>query len=102
MPRAAAPVSLRIEHRAAGSPALGLGVASPRLSWFVPDADPGYAQTAYEVEVTRSTGTPEIVEVASAEQVLVPWPVAPLASPERVSGRVRGRGDDEWSGRRRT
>jgi len=98
MPRAAAPVSLRIEHRAAGSPALGLGVASPRLSWFVPDADPGYAQSAYEVEVTRSTGTPETVEVASAEQALVPWPVAPLASREQVSVRVRVRGDDQWSG----
>ena len=91
MSRAAAPTGLRFEH----GPVLGVGSPAPRLSWRVPEADPGYLQTAYEVEVTRAE--PKRVVVESAEQILVPWPVAPLASRERATARVRVRGGADWS-----
>lgn len=44
----------------------------PRLSWTVPQADEGYEQTAYEVEISRD-GSRERYRVDSGEQVLVPW-----------------------------
>src|SRR3712207_4410063 len=88
----ALPASVRFEH----GPTLGVGTATPRLSWTVPDADPGFAQDAYEIEVTRA-GT-ELVTVESGEQVPVPWPVAPLASRESATVRVRVRGGGDWSG----
>ena len=104
-PSAAAPTGLRFEHHTPGGVALGIGTSAPRLSWQVPSADAGFAQGAYEVEVTRGDGEPELVRVGSAEQVLVPWPARPLASRERVSVRVRVRhgvgteGDPgAWSG----
>jgi len=114
LPRATAPTTPRCEHRTDSGPALGIGTASPRLSWTVPAADPGYQQGAYEVEITRGEGAPgaEIVRVESPDQVLVPWPSAPLAAREAASVRVRvragsGNSDDEggedaawspWSG----
>ncbi|MGC5167575.1 family 78 glycoside hydrolase catalytic domain [Luteimicrobium sp. DT211] len=80
---------------------LGVGVAAPRLSWAVDDAPAGWRQTAYEVAVRRERGVQTSgwrVEPASR---LVAWPVAPLASRERVDVRVRVRGDDgaasSWS-----
>jgi len=93
MPRAAAPTGVRFEHHEA--PALGVGLARPRLSWHVSEAEPGYRQRAYEVELTRA-GTTSTHVVDSTEQVLVPWPGSPLAARERVAVRVRVR-DDEWS-----
>jgi alpha-L-rhamnosidase len=88
MSRAAAPTGLRFEH----GPVLGIGAATPRLSWQIPDADPDYAQTAYEIEVDNAAMT-----VESAEQILVPWPAAPLTSRQRGTVRVRVRGGDDWS-----
>jgi alpha-L-rhamnosidase len=88
---ASSPTGVRFEH----GPTLGVGTASPRLSWTVPDADPDFAQDAYELEVTRA-GT-EVVTVESGNQVLVPWPVAPLASREQATVRVRIRGGGDWS-----
>ncbi|WP_405066752.1 glycoside hydrolase family 78 protein [Kribbella sp. NBC_01510] len=93
MSNLAAPTSLRFEHRAA--PVLGLGTATPRLSWQVAAADADYAQTAYEVEIT--TGTAQVYTVQSSEQVLVPWPGDPLASRESAQVRVRVRGNGDWS-----
>jgi alpha-L-rhamnosidase len=61
----------------------------------VPAADPDFTQAAYQLEVTR--GGTELVTVDSAEQILVPWPDAPLASRERATVRVRVRGGDQWS-----
>ena len=59
----------------------------PRLSWTVPAADPDFAQDAYELELTRAgRSEPETVRVESREQVLVPWPFAPLRSRESVGG----------------
>ena len=85
----AAPAGVRFEHRTDDGPVLGIGTAAPRLSWIVPAADPSFAQDAYEIEVTRGGGEPEVFRVASAEQVLVPWPAAPLASREAAQVRVR-------------
>ncbi|NIK59515.1 alpha-L-rhamnosidase [Kribbella shirazensis] len=93
MSHIAAPTALRFEHRPA--PVTGIGTATPRISWQVPAADAGYAQTAYEVEIT--TGTTQVFTVQSPDQVLVPWPGDPLASRETAQVRVRVRGNDDWS-----
>ena len=74
--------------------ALGIGAAAPRLSWKT-TAGAGWTQAAYELRVQRGdqvweSGTP----VASDESVLVPWPVAPLASRERAEVSVRVTGAD--------
>jgi alpha-L-rhamnosidase len=108
MPRAAAPTALRFEHRTDPGPTLGLGTPAPRLSWVVPDADPGFRQDAYEIEVIRTgaadgprpmpaDAVAETVQVASGDQVLVPWPVPPLASREAAAVRVRVASEGEWS-----
>jgi alpha-L-rhamnosidase len=78
---------------------VGIGTGTPRLSWFVPAADPSFVQEAYEVEVIRG-GDAEVFRVAGAEQVLVPWPAEPMASREaaRVRVRVSGGGAvSDWS-----
>ncbi|MFD3401771.1 family 78 glycoside hydrolase catalytic domain [Kribbella sp. NPDC058693] len=93
MSNLAAPTALRFEHRPA--PAAGIGTATPRISWQVPAADAGYAQTAYELEIT--TGTTQAFTVQSPDQVLVPWPADPLGSRETAQVRVRVRGNDDWS-----
>ncbi|GAA1957303.1 family 78 glycoside hydrolase catalytic domain [Microbacterium deminutum] len=74
--------------------ALGIGERRPRLSWRVTDAPEGWRQSAYRVETTRGSSAPEVFDVVSAEQVLVPWPGTPLRSRERVSVRVSVRGAD--------
>lgn len=92
----AAPSSPRFEHRTDAGPVLGIGTATPRLSWQVPAADAGYEQTAYEVEILTS-GTAHVHPVESGEQVLVAWPGEPLKSRESAQVRVRVRGDGDWS-----
>ncbi|MFG2961326.1 glycoside hydrolase family 78 protein [Streptomyces sp. NPDC048291] len=94
---AAAPSPPRFEHFTDGSPVRGIGTGSPRLSWSVSQAGPGYEQTAYEVEVVQGTTT-ERYRVESAEQVLVPWPAKPLGSREFAAVRVRVAHKEEWSG----
>ncbi|MEU7873476.1 family 78 glycoside hydrolase catalytic domain [Dactylosporangium sp. NPDC049140] len=83
------PTAPRIEHH---REARGIGEPAPRISWTT-TAEPDWRQRAYEVEVSRG-GTVEVVRVESAEQILVPWPSAPLASRERAAVRVRVAGDD--------
>jgi alpha-L-rhamnosidase len=102
VPFVAAPADLRFEHRTDDGPVLGIGTATPRLSWVVPRADAGFAQDAYEVELTRPgrAGGRAYHRVAGADQVLVPWPGEPLASREAASVRVRvsgGGGESDWS-----
>ena len=100
MGHVAAPTAVRFEHRTDEDPVLGIGTATPRLSWIVPAADAAFVQEAYEVELTRAGRTPEVVPVTSGEQVLVPWPAAPLTSREsaRVRVRVSGAGmQSAWS-----
>src|ERR1700677_137162 len=66
---------------------LGIGESQPRLSWTVA-APAGWRQAAYEVELSRDTGT-SVVRVTSPDQVLVPWPGERLRSRERAGVRVR-------------
>jgi alpha-L-rhamnosidase len=80
---------LRFEHR---DSALGVGTATPRLSWQVVTNDPDWAQTAYELEFNG-----DVVHVDSAEQVLVPWPFPPLAARGRADVRVRVAAGEQWS-----
>lgn len=97
----AAPTAVQFEHRPAGEPALGLGLAEPRLSWQLPGADHDHHQQVAELEITRRAwGGAESTETVSVEgdaQVLVPWPTAPLMARERARVRVRVRSGDEWS-----
>jgi alpha-L-rhamnosidase len=84
---------------------LGIGEAAPRLSWIVDTDRAGWAQRAYEIEVSDPDrpGAPASTtgRVASREQVLVPWPADPLTSGERRAVRVRVWGPDDeptpWS-----
>ena len=96
---------LRIEHLATASGgAIGIGVATPRLSWIVAAAASDWRQSAYEVEAYRPDGElrGRTGTVASGESLLVPWPFAPLASRERLLVRVRAWDADgqatAWSG----
>jgi alpha-L-rhamnosidase len=91
-----APQAPTAEHWSGPGPVLGLGVERPRLSWWMPSAPEGHVQTAYEVEIVRG-GHGEVYQVEGDEQVLVPWPAAPLVSRERVTIRVRVAHGDEWS-----
>ncbi|MBF4459876.1 alpha-L-rhamnosidase [Pseudoclavibacter sp. VKM Ac-2867] len=94
-----------IEHHRAP---FGIGEASPRLSWVTDAAQAGWAQAAYEVEISDPASSQAEASTfttgrrASTEQVLVDWPTAPLESRDRRSVRVRvwGTADDvasEWS-----
>jgi alpha-L-rhamnosidase len=98
MGHVAAPTAVRFEHRTNEDPVLGVGTATPRLSWIVPSADAAFVQEAYEVELTRAGEATEVVRVRSGEQVLVPWPAAPLTSRESVTVRVRVSGAGMRSG----
>jgi alpha-L-rhamnosidase len=84
---------------------LGIGEAAPRLSWVTDTDLPGWAQQAYEIEVSDPArpGAPAWTtgRVGSRDQVLVDWPAAPLTSRESRAVRVRVWGTDEaptpWS-----
>ncbi|WP_019179611.1 alpha-L-rhamnosidase [Microbacterium yannicii] len=91
-----APTAPRFEHRTDVGPALGLTTVRPRLSWTVPQAPEDYQQTAYEIEIHRREDDTERWVVESPEQVLVPWPSAPLDARESVTVRIRVRGK-AWS-----
>ena len=70
--------------------ALGLGVASPRLSWITVTERADWMQAAYEVELDGVA----LGRVESDESVFVPWPGAPLAARARATVRVRVWGAD--------
>jgi alpha-L-rhamnosidase len=97
MPQATAPTAVRFEHHTDHGPVLGIGTPTPRLSWVIPQAEQGFEQTAYEIELARGEARSSSVVVESRDQVLVPWPAEPLAARESVQVRVRVRGDAEWS-----
>lgn len=88
----------RIEHH---REPLGIGESRPRLSWTIADARDDWRQQSYAVTVVRGSSEDrdeERIEVASGEQVLVPWPFHALDSRERVGVRVAVRGvDGSWS-----
>src|SRR5690242_5311504 len=97
MPELAAPTALRFEHHPADRPVLGIGTATPRLSWQVPAAPDDWAQARYEIEISRGEGAPSVHAAASGEQILVAWPGDPLASKEQASVRVRVGDATTWS-----
>lgn len=89
----ARPTHLAVEHL--GDAVLGLCVARPRLSWWLP---PGAVrQVGYEVELDDGRTTHRHRE-ESDRSVLVPWPFAPLHSRQAVRWRVRVHTDGGWSG----
>ncbi|MDX3452293.1 family 78 glycoside hydrolase catalytic domain [Streptomyces sp. ME02-8801-2C] len=90
-PRDTTVAAIRFEHR---DDPLGVGSPAPRLSWQVRTDDPGWHQTAYEVELDGVTA----VRVESAEQILVPWPFEPLPSRTRATVRIRVASENAWSG----
>ncbi|MFC4944412.1 family 78 glycoside hydrolase catalytic domain [Pseudonocardia sp. GCM10023141] len=87
------PTPVRFEHARDG---FGIGAATPRLSWQLPAAPADFATTGYELELTDVAGAVTTVAVESTDQVLVPWPFAPLGSRARGSVRVRMTGT-AWS-----
>src|SRR5947208_2323325 len=82
---------------------LGIGEATPRLSWIVETTQTGWRQAGYEIEMYGRDGqlSAQTGRVASGESVLVPWPFSPLASRKRAQVRVRVWGEDgqasQWS-----
>jgi alpha-L-rhamnosidase len=80
---------LRFEHHTGDTV---VGTPTPRLSWFVEEAEPGYVQQAYEIAIGD-----DHYPVESPEQVLVPWPGEPLRSREQKTVKVRVRGAGDWS-----
>ncbi|MFF9542527.1 glycoside hydrolase family 78 protein [Streptomyces albidoflavus] len=86
VPAHTAVTDLRFEHAGVS---LGLGTASPRLSWTTVTGERDWYQTAYEVESRGPGGETAVVRAESAESVLVPWPFPPLASGGRAEVRVR-------------
>jgi alpha-L-rhamnosidase len=90
---------LRAEYRV---DALGIGTATPRLSWINDTAQAGWYQTSYELAWCDLDGSvAETTKVHSIESAYVAWPFAPLASRQRVTVRVRTAGPDgsvgSWS-----
>ncbi len=90
-----APDGLRIDS---GGDQFVVSGPSPRLSWRLP---PNWAgQSAYELEATVD-GCPLVrVTRTSAAHLFISWPWAPLQSCQRVTWRVRVRGDhgfSDWS-----
>ncbi|GES18357.1 alpha-L-rhamnosidase [Acrocarpospora pleiomorpha] len=64
---------------------MGIGLARPRISWNVATSNPGWAQTAYEIQLD---GVPQ-GRVASADSHLRAWPGSPLGSRDRRAVAVR-------------
>jgi alpha-L-rhamnosidase len=80
---------------------LGIGQATPRLSWIVQTDLQNWLQAAYEIEVLRADQTQTSGRIEVSQSVLQPWSFAPLQSREQVRLRVRVWGMDDvvsdWS-----
>jgi alpha-L-rhamnosidase len=95
-------VFISFEQHASG---LGIEVSKPRISWrfaATNDTIANWEQTAYTLEISRKSGSPESYHVQSSESVLVPWPGQPLQSREAAQVRIRAHGGSsaeptEWS-----
>ncbi len=69
---------------------IGVGDASPALSWITEGNDQAWRQTGYEIGVSADEGTTWTdYSVASADSLGVVWPAEPLRSRERRLVRVR-------------
>lgn len=88
---------LRFEHLSPHLPggATLAGVPSPRLSWQI-DASGDWRADAYELH-SWGENRDDYAIVHADEQVLVPWPFAPLRSRERVVVRVRASSHGQWT-----
>src|SRR5437660_1272900 len=83
---------LTAEHR---PEALGIGVATPRLSWCTETDIPGWAQARYELRITAADGSEHSTGlVETGDSVLVAWPAPPLVSRECRTVKVRVVGRD--------
>ncbi|KAK3175822.1 hypothetical protein K4F52_009955 [Lecanicillium sp. MT-2017a] len=89
--------SIIFEHHPTG---LGIGHASPRLSWrfssSASQTEPrNWVQESYEIEISRHNAPekPENYTVQSKESILVPWPSHALQSRERAAVKVRAHGN---------
>ncbi|KAJ5097896.1 hypothetical protein N7532_004897 [Penicillium argentinense] len=81
--------------------ALGIGEASPRISWRFDGQVSDWHQDSYDIQIQRK-GQVEDFHVNSPESVLVPWPSEPLESREQATIRVKSAGgkdqpSSEWS-----
>ena len=81
-------LDLRAEHHRGAT--LGIGEATPRLSWITETEIASWWQSGYEVEVDGVV----LGRVDSDQSVLVPWPAAPLISRQKSFVRVRVWGSD--------
>ncbi|KAI8623914.1 glycoside hydrolase family 78 protein [Xylariaceae sp. FL1651] len=80
---------------------LGIGEASPRISWQFEGDAANWVQSAYSLEVTRQ-GQSNVFNVTSSDSVLVDWPTVALSSAESALVRVKAYGGDngpntDWS-----
>ncbi|KAL4939198.1 hypothetical protein BDV06DRAFT_231155 [Aspergillus oleicola] len=78
---------------------LGVGTATPRLSWrflSAQDYPRNWQQTAYEIQILRASNSEaETYSVTSDSSVLVSWPSTPLKSRESARLRVRAFGRED-------
>ncbi|MGW0246207.1 family 78 glycoside hydrolase catalytic domain [Nocardia goodfellowii] len=86
------PTRLRIEH---GPRSLGIGVARPRLSWWLPEGT--VRQDACEIEAIIDGADRRTAVLADDRSVLRPWPFSDLESRSQVAWRVRVRTTSGWS-----
>lgn len=93
---AEAPTAPRFEHRTDAGTVLGISTATPRISWYVPNAGPDYEQTAAQIEITRA-GDTATHTIPGANQTLVQWPGIPLQSRESATLRIRVAHGETWS-----
>jgi len=101
--------SVSFEHHSTG---LGIGHATPRISWrFASDGGlQNWSQESYEIQIVdRNNVEIKTYHLESSQSVLVPWPHQPLQSRHSVFVKVRSHGkavdatgnatkiDSEWS-----
>lgn len=94
------PSAIRFENH--GANRLGIGDSTPRLSWSMTEAAPGWTQAASQVVIVRTcsagSASVESYDLHGSEQIFVPWPRSPVASRTHLRARVRVRGaDGQWS-----
>ncbi|ROV92744.1 hypothetical protein VMCG_09033 [Cytospora schulzeri] len=92
------PINITFEHHPDG---LGIGTATPRLSWRVPAGSlSNWSQDSYRIDIERQDHqgalqtASESYQVDSDDSVLVPWPSQPLNSREVATIRILVSGED--------
>ncbi|KAI0535370.1 extracellular glycosyl hydrolase family 78 protein [Xylaria digitata] len=74
--------------------ALGIGEASPRISWLFEGNARDWFQTGYSIEVSRQ-GKSDVFNFTSPDSILVDWPTVALSSAESALIRVKSYGGDD-------